>query len=159
MELLKTIDYTDCFDGKINASPAPDLKEIVYQFMSNWPAWAKALFVIRNLMVWPFGLIDKGESVFKTPEPDIQWTSDGHVGFFRIAELSENELVLYAGAKHLDACLIFTKEITGNITRIAVKTDVSYNNTLGWWYFNLIKPFHIFIIITQIKRTIKSLTK
>ncbi len=159
MELLKTIDYTDCFEGKVNVSPAPDLKEIVYQFMSNWPAWAKALFVIRNMMVWPFGLIENGENIFTMPEPDIKWTPDGHVGFFSIAELSENELVLYASAKHLDACLIFTRDITGSTTKIAVKTDVLYNNTMGWWYFNLIKPFHVLIVITQIKRTIKSLQK
>jgi hypothetical protein len=159
MEILKTIDYTDCFEGQVNISPPPTMRKVVYLFLSDWPGWVKALFVMRNLLVWPFGLLEKGESIFNTPKPDIKWTPDGHVGFFNIAKLTEDELVLYARAKHLDACLIFSKESNGDITKVAVKTDVSYNNTLGWWYFNIIKPFHVFIIITQIKRTIKSLQK
>lgn len=153
-------DYSDCFEGKIYKNPPPSLPEIVYRFFTIWPKWVKVLFVIRNMLVLPFGLKGgKGKELLVMPKPVFIWQENGKVAFFNIIYLTENEVILAINDKHLDARFIIKRISTSESTIVSAKTEVFYHNAFGWCYFQLIKPFHKLIIKVQINKTIKSLQK
>lgn len=153
-------DYFDCFEAGMYQLPPPSLADIVYHFFTVWPKWVKVLFIIRNLVVLPFGLKGgKGKELLTMPKPEFIWQKNGRVAFFHIVYLTENEVVLEANDKHLDARFIIKRINTRESTVVSAKTEVYYHNTFGWCYFQLIKPFHKFIVKVQINQTIKSLQK
>ena len=153
MHLLKNIDYYDCFENRTSASPTPLLKETVYKFFTSWPKWMITLFIIRNILVLPFGLKGgRGKEIFSAPKLVFQWKENGKVGFFDLVSVTENEATLLIRDKHLDAGLIFTRIITNETTIIEAKTIVQYNNDLGKLYFFFIKPFHKLIMKSMLKQ-------
>jgi len=102
------------------------------------PGWAFVLLRIRNALVKPLGLKT-------TKDEDLNPGND--LPFPELASFS-NELIMHATDKHLN----FWLSVLKTETSIIITTAIEYKILFGRFYFYLIKPFHILIIKSILKR-------
>ena len=136
------IDYCDtyCVIKSINDS-AEDIAGEIFK-LPNWVNW---LMNIRNSIVWIFKL----KSDKKVREEQTT--------YFTLIEKNENEIVMGENDKYLDFRVsVFIDRIN---SFIYLTTLVHFNNFLGKTYFFYIKPFHIIIIKSILKRKINEKRK
>lgn len=139
MEQNEYFDYTDQFSEIVHVAQPISAKELAYRLFCA-PQWVVALIKFRNAIVKPLGL--KGE---KSLYDLIKYESENR------ATLSKND-------KHLDFKVMLMTESIGDVNqRISVSTKVCLHNSMGRIYFALIKPFHVLICKTLIKRVRKAL--
>lgn len=138
MEQNEYFDYTDNFSEIVHAAQPISAKELAYRLFSA-PQWVIALIKFRNAIVKPLGL--KGEKSL----------------YDLINVESENRATLSKNDKHLDFKVTLMTESIGNGNqRISVGTKVCLHNSMGKVYFAIIKPFHVLICKTLIKRVRKN---
>ncbi len=101
------------------------------------PAWATALFKLRNATVGVFGL-----------------RADSSKPVFPLISQTETEVVSGLSDKHLD----FRASILKNpeAGTISVTTVVHFNNVWGRVYFFPVKPFHKMIMKAMLKKYLKT---
>ncbi|MCC8145234.1 MAG: DUF2867 domain-containing protein [Bacteroidales bacterium] len=135
------IDYFDSYQVKKTSNKSAE--EISKEIM-QLPDWVNVLLFIRNRAVGLFGL--KTEK--NTPEPKT---------FFMLIENRDEEIVMGEDDKHLN----FRASIMKNKSEgtISLTTVVHYNNAWGRIYFLPVKPFHIIIMKTLLKRYLKKYNK
>lgn len=143
---LDKVDFDDTFSVTNHKN---SLHEIAKMIFNNPPQWVSWLFNLRNRMVKIVGL--------KTEIPNdynIHFSVGGYIGFFKIYSISDNQLVLGADDSHLNfrAIILKTNEMTYNVK---VVTLVQYNNSLGKFYMNLIKPFHRLVVKRMVRNAYK----
>ncbi len=132
---VESFDYCDSISREIQSSD--DIRMIVKNLFKI-PGWAKILFLIRNILVKPFGL--------KTSkDKNLNTTKD--MPFPELATYP-NELIMHATDKHLK----FWLSVLKTETSVIVTTALEYKMRLGKFYFFLIKPFHILIIKSMLSR-------
>lgn len=124
-------DFLDCFAVESPLAPRA-AAEIVTQF----PAWAKGLVVLRNLVTAPFGLATDGP-----PAPD-------KLGLFPVEHSDAQEVVAGFDDKHLD----FRVSVLRDEGRILLATWVHPHNLAGRIYLTVILPFHILIARNALAR-------
>lgn len=138
MEQNEYFDYTDNFSEIVHAAQPISAKELAYRLFCA-PQWVIALIKFRNAIVKPLGL--KGEKSL----------------YDLINVESENRATLSKNDKHLDFKVTLMTESFGNGNqRISVGTKVCFHNSMGKVYFAIIKPFHVLICKTLIKRARKN---
>ena len=146
-------DYVDCFEVKIN-NPSVDISKVMLAFFKASPKWVDILFKIRNKIVTLFGL--KSE-VLDIDNITLPFKIGDKVGFFKVFEVYDNEIVVGEDDTHLNFRVsILLNKNKDNL--LSVKTVVTFNNFFGKLYFLLIRPFHIIIvrtIISNIKRNLE----
>jgi hypothetical protein len=146
--------YSDCYHIKLPSGKCPEVETFVRLFLSGFPLWIRGLFVLRNILVTPFG-ISTGVGTKLTVEEPLQ--KGLNMGIFNVSELTETEILLFAKDNHLDAWLLFT--IAGNEPKtLTATTAVHFNNRLGRIYFFIIKPFHKLIVRQLLQNLHKTLT-
>jgi hypothetical protein len=139
-----------------NNKLTPD--NLFISFWTDFPVWVRLLFWLRDILVKPLGL--KGSdrtdhSTFKKNFTRMVKTS-GSYKMINILAKSDNETVIQLTDKHLTAELSCCAEnITDEYMKIKIITLVHYHNVSGKIYFNIIKPFHIIILKTVLKRSVK----
>ena len=139
MEQNEHFDYTDNFSEIVHVAQPISAKELAYRLFCA-PKWVIALIKFRNAIVKPLGL--KGEKSL----------------YDLINVESENRATLSKNDKHLDFKVTLMTESIGNGNqRISVGTKVGLHNSMGKVYFAIIKPFHVLICKTLIKRVRKNL--
>ena len=139
-------DYVDCFEEKIN-NPSVDISKVMLAFFESSPKWVELLFKIRNKIVSHFGLKNEVLDIDKIILP---FKIGDKVGFFKVFEVYDNEVVVGEDDAHLDFRVsILLNKYKDNL--LSVKTMVNFNNTFGKLYFFLIRPFHIIIVRTIIR--------
>lgn len=145
-----TYDYIDSFQTKINCNKSIDkITTEIFQF--QWK-WVKALMIIRDLIVKPFGLKTK-EKFKKNISPYYKIGSKAV--FFTVIDRNDNEIILAEEDRHLNFNVsIFKENIEEKIT-VSITTLVNFNNFWGHIYFFFVKPFHK-ILIKQILRRLKN---
>lgn len=107
------------------------------------------LLVIRNFAVKFFGL--------KTTKPsdyNEEFKLGGYIGFFKIYEITENEIILGANDKHLNFRVSILND-HANEYNIKVTTLVLINNSFGKIYMRLIAPFHRIVVSSMVKKAYK----
>jgi predicted mannosyl-3-phosphoglycerate phosphatase (HAD superfamily) len=105
--------------------------------MTKLPAWATALFRLRNAIVGIFGL-----------KADSSDTS------FPVISEREEEVVSGLEDSHLDFRASILKDQTAGT--ISLTTVVQFNNVWGRVYFFPVKPFHKIIMRALLRRYLKS---
>lgn len=113
-------DFLDCYSVASTLSP----REAATLGLAL-PAWAGALFKLRNTLARPFGL--------KTGEPDRP--------LFPICHETETELILGTDDRHLN----FRIGLIRSGERLYMSTWVRPHNVWGRAYLALVMPFHILI--------------
>lgn len=136
-KLFKSLDFADTFSTTNHEN---DLEEISKRIFTLKSKWIIALFELRNKLVGFFGLKTEMPSDYNE-----DFAIGGYVGFFKIYDLSEEEVILGADDKHLKfrVGIHKTPAATNNIK---VTTLVQLNNTFGKIYMKIIAPFHRLIV-------------
>jgi len=81
------------------------------------------------------------------------------IGFFRVYQCSEDEIIIGADDRHLDVRVSFLRTINDKTTFLTVSTFVRLNNLLGKIYFAVIKHFHRIIVPDTIKKALGNQSK
>ena len=147
------IDYSDTFSCEyehINSYSIDYLAALL--FMTEPPAWIKALFTLRHIIAKLLGL-RTGKSQINTCFDETRTFSPGDkIGFFPIIAHTHDEIVLAASDRHLAFWVSVLKFDDDNEkTRLWVTTIVQWNNRLGPIYFAVVKPFHILIVKNRLR--------
>lgn len=143
---LPIIDFTDTFSTTNHINSLEKITKLVF---GTLPKWVKYLMKFRNVIVKLFGL--------KTETPkDINssFKVGSYIGFFKIYNIHENEIMLGANDKHLNFRVSIYNS-NQKIFNIKVTTLVQYNNRFGKVYMTIIKPFHHFVVKRMVKQAYK----
>ncbi|WP_298913133.1 DUF2867 domain-containing protein [uncultured Roseobacter sp.] len=124
-------DFLDCYKVVSNLT-APEAAEIIV----NFPSWAKALVLLRNIVVAPFGLLNDGPGAVQKFGP------------FPVESMSESSVVAGFDDKHLD----FRVNILSVKGDVYLATWVHPHNIGGRLYLKAIMPFHILIARNALMR-------
>lgn len=136
-QLFDPLDFADTFSTTNHDDKLEDISKRIFTLKSRW---ITALFALRNKLVKVFGL--------KTDLPadyHDNFVVGGYVGFFKIYDISEKEVILGADDKHLKfrVGIHNTTDVTNNIK---VTTLVQFNNLFGKIYMKIIAPFHQLVV-------------
>lgn len=126
-------DFLDCYACKSTLDV-----DTATQIGLAFPAWARALLWLRNVIVAPLGLA--------TTQPQEE-----SINHFPIDQRNENEIILGFDDSHLD----FRISILKYQNMAYGATWVHTNNWLGKAYLSVIMPFHVLIMrnaMRQIER-------
>lgn len=117
-------DFLDCYTVSA-AMPVRAAADIITDF----PAWARFLLLIRRIVTTPFGLDNDG--------PDAR----DRVGIFPVESETPEELIAGFNDMHLD----FRVAVLAGDDTISLATWVKPHNFGGRAYLTAIMPFHIAI--------------
>lgn len=106
------------------------------EIITNFPAWARFLVKIRNVVTAPFGLSSDGPQAIDK------------VGLFPVESENHYELIAGFNDKHLD----FRVSVISENGRVFLATWVHTNNIGGRIYLKTILPFHIIIVRNALAR-------
>ncbi|MFC1532765.1 DUF2867 domain-containing protein [Thermodesulfobacteriota bacterium] len=149
------LDYVDAFCVKLFDDLPLSMTELAHHLfgkIESYPAYVRFLLRLRDLLVKPFGLhtaTDMEEMI-----DDVDW-----IGFFKIYQRSEDEIIIGADDKHLDVRVSLLRTVHDDKPFLTVSTFVRMNNFLGKVYFAVIKPFHKIIVPATIKKHFYSLKR
>ena len=142
-------DYHDCFTYGMTCRRKLSPDDLMVAFWTTMPGWADTLFKLRNALVRPFGLqADNGDA--KQLEKAIRSGRDYRM--MSVVGKTDNETVISLDDKHLKAYL----SVYAEAREIHLSTLVRYHNRLGFFYFNLIRPFHTLVVKSTFRRIIKA---
>ena len=131
---IQADDFIDCYscESKLTARQAAEV-------LVRFPIWFYPLFILRQLLVLPFGL--KG--------PD---RSGNRLGMFPLEHETPDELILGFDDTHLN----FRISVLGDGGQIHATTWVRFNSRFGRIYLWLIKPFHVLIMKNALARVARA---
>lgn len=154
-------DYYDSFKATYSTSQKDiNIVEISKVFFSSTPSWMRELFEIRNKVVTLFGLKTPDSLDSKQELLDSFKGEPGEsLGFFKVYQKTENEVILGEDDKHLDFRVSLLKNDSDHQNNLIVTTTVTYNNWFGKVYFFFVKPFHKLIVPSMTKGIVKQLKK
>lgn len=126
--------------------------EVMARFIFNQSgSWASMLMGLRDFIVGWFGL----KTARKLRQAN-QVETASRVGIFKIYQRFANEIILGEDDKHLDfriSLLLRTNSVgQESVRELVVTTVVQCHNSYGRIYINLIKPFHVMIIRSNLRR-------
>ncbi|WP_054651046.1 DUF2867 domain-containing protein [Salidesulfovibrio brasiliensis] len=129
------------------------LESFVKAFLLDRPAWVRSLMRFRNaVMRFVPGYRHDGADYAQN---DVL-TVGRKVGPFDVISTDE-ESNWVAGLResHLDALVIITRQGEAGTFRFDVATLVKFHNRFGRFYFGLIKPFHVIMVRSLLRKAVK----
>lgn len=121
-----------------------DLKmhEIYLAVFGHLPRWARALIVVRNVVVAFFGLhTQPAASVWKPAVKDCYMPGDKIVRF-NLYSLDDNEIVAGGDDKHLDFRVSVMQVTENGACKVVVSTLIFTHNLFGKIYLLFVLPLH-----------------
>ena len=143
---LPKVDFSDCF---ATTNKLDNLETIAHLIFNNPPAWVKVLFAIRNSLAGLAGLKHRMPADYH-----IRYEAGGYIGFFKIFQIGEHELVMGLNDKHLNFRVSIFNSVQETLN-IKVTTLVEYNNSMGKLYMSIIRPFHVMVVKSMVKKACK----
>lgn len=155
-KFFKDMDHIDIktIDGKT------DLRSFIAAIISYYPWWIRLLYQVRKIMVSILGL-EKHKIPSQAPKikpEDISFKPGENESFFIVRKAKEDIYMVAETPKdkHLQAFLgVVAERQTDTLTRFYVFTTVKYLHWTGPVYFNLIRPFHHFVVWRMMKAGVK----
>lgn len=151
---LNKIHFSDCFSTKFLNQKDISIVELAAATF-EFPGWIKTLFYIRNKVVILFGLQNDISSSGMLNLKNLHCVENEDFGIFNVKKLTENNIVMYASDKHLDAIFVIESKKEKSIYSVSFETIVQFNNKLGNFYFFFVKPFHkliVYYLVNRIKK-------
>ncbi|MFM9924417.1 DUF2867 domain-containing protein [Variovorax sp. H27-G14] len=130
---------------------APQDTEALARFaLGNPAAWFRALLVVRDAIVRPFG-IKTSSRIRRELGRDGAAT---HIDFFPILARRAGELIVGEEDRHLDfrASLLQRPSADGRGRELVMTTAVHCHNLLGRIYIFVIGPFHRLVVRSVLAR-------
>ena len=139
-------DYADAYRIELDAARFPDVDSVARAFADTSPGWIGALMRVRDHAVSIFGL----KRSIDAPKPIREkrpLVPGDFVGFFRVIERNEREILAGEDDRHLDFRVSFLYERPF----IVVTTVVRFHNGFGRAYFVPVAPFHRRIVPAMLR--------
>lgn len=142
-------DLLDSYAVTLPPEMSDDLAKLALALLNRPPVWISWLLRLRDQVVGPLGL--------KTTAAIRQaGARDGHdrIGFFPVLGRSPREIILGEDDRHLDfraSVLVRADARTGG-RQLIVTTAVRCHNLLGRSYLQLIRPFHVLVVRSNLGR-------
>ncbi|WP_229729575.1 DUF2867 domain-containing protein [Agaricicola taiwanensis] len=152
----KGADLVDSFATKLCAGMPRDLDVLARAILGHPAWWVRGLLNIRDLVVARFGLKTTSELQRRTHAE-----AGESIDFFPILSRYEDELVLGVNDRHLDfktSIMLRPPADRGDFDAV-VTTVVHCHNNLGRAYLALIKPFHVLVIRSNLRRAVLILSR
>jgi hypothetical protein len=138
---------TDLTDGGLSAA------EIAVRVLRGTPDWVEALLEVRNRAVSLVGLRDTGRMGAVDGRPSEAYRVGDRLSLFEVLSAEEDELVLGADDRHLDARISFLKRRRDGRWRYAISSWVRTRNALGRLYMVPVGRIHP-LVVRQAMRTV-----
>jgi len=130
-----------------------DLRRFMAGIMRK-PGWLRALYVLRKILVRPFGIRQENMGGDELRPEDVSFTPGDKCGAFTVTCGREDEfLAMHIDDRHLSARIVVAAvPLPHGGNRFHVGTIVHYNNRFGPIYFNLIIPFHHLVVEAMMRK-------
>lgn len=149
-------DYADAFACGMAGESSPD--EVLLSLWTGMPGWVDLLFRVRNALVRIVGLKGGGRKDRNDLLKKVL-CGEENTKPVSVAARSECETVLKISDKHLDALMSVHIALPETDRTLTLTTLVYYHNRLGRIYFYAIRPFHKWVVMSMLKRTITKTNK
>ena len=136
------INYCDSY--AISYNKELQIEDITYKIFTT-PSWVDVLLKIRDFIVKPFGL-QTSDKMFEKNQNEANDLNKKLP--FPLVEVTDNEIVMHENDKHLK----FWVSVMLSENMVYLTTVVQYNNVWGKLYFAFVKPFHVLIIRSIMKK-------
>ena len=140
-------NLVDSFATTFGAGISRDPEAVAHAILGRPAWWVRGLLATRDMTVARFGLktTDELQRIARENES---------IAFFPVLSRSENELVLGVDDRHLDfRASILLGALNGEgAFEVVVTTVVHCHNTFGRAYLNLIRPFHVLVVRSNLGR-------
>lgn len=149
-------NYSDAFCCEFTTEKEVNANELSTCFWTHQPEWIRMLFKLRNILVKPFGLQTSNEE--NNDQTIINVLEAGATtSLASLSDKSDTETVLCLNDKHLKAYAAIYVENNEVHKRVTLSTIVHFHNLLGYVYFYAICPFHMLVVKSSLKHSIRSL--
>jgi len=127
------------------------LRSFISGMLSYYPWWMIMLYRIREIIVHILNLVkhEKPDILPSIKPENLSFTPGESASFFFVRSAKEDTYWIAESPedKHLKAFIgIVTEKLINDRTRFHVFTSVKYIHWSGLVYFNLIRPFHHFVV-------------
>jgi Protein of unknown function (DUF2867) len=140
--LLPGAQFSDAWRIAIDHA-ALDARGAAERMVGRQPRWARALLVLRNILVAPFGLKRSGA---REPAPG------GMIGIFPVVSETPERVVAGFNDRHLDFRVVVDVASAGVRQTVTATTLVLTHNWLGRTYLAIILPFHRLILRAMMRQ-------
>jgi uncharacterized protein DUF2867 len=140
--LLAGAQFTDAYSIATDDA-ALDARHAAEKMLGRSPRWTRALMLLRDLLVTPFGL--------KTAETARRGSAD-RIGMFPVLSETPRRIVAGLNDSHLDFRVVVDVAGSGAGRCITATTVVLTHNLLGRVYLAIILPFHRLIVRSMLRR-------
>jgi hypothetical protein len=151
---FKSFDYADVFYKEFESEKSIAPIDAANHLFNAMPGWAELLMNLRDSIVRVFGLQTSKKMVDKYRK---QLRVGDMIGFFRVYDFNESEILMGEEDKHLDFITSIKIDNKANEYRLSFYTVVKFHNFFGKLYFMIIKPFHKLIMKTLLHRLAKKI--
>ena len=142
----KASDYLDVFAVSVERRPdlqLCDIRDLATRVLTADLPWASRLMRFRDKIARPFGLktgVDLASEV--SGKEASQLEVGDRIGFFRIFEISGNEIILGEDDWHQDFRISILRQEDEEGMKVLAATCCRRHNIAGHLYLALILPFH-----------------
>jgi Protein of unknown function (DUF2867) len=135
--------YSESYEVPLSRS---DLKmhEIYDAIFEHLPWWGRALIVLRNFVVSPFGLRTEPAAKVWRPVQKGSYAPGDKIGRFTLYAIDENEVVAGGDDKHLDFRVSVMRLNEKGARNVVVSTLIFVHNLFGKIYLAFVLPLHRF---------------
>lgn len=143
-------DYADAFRIRLDPARFPNVDSVARAFVKTSPSWIATLMHLRDTLVSVFGLkrsVDAPPSV----ADGVRIAPGDFVGFFRVLERDDREILAGEDDRHLDFRISFLYERDESGAWMTVTTVVKLHNAFGRAYFVPVAPFHRLIVPAMLR--------
>lgn len=153
------LDFEECLSLNFETTKTLNIDDVVFKSFETFSInWINFLFKLRDKLVKPFKLVSEPDvsGIHKQIKPIKK---SNKIGFFEVKDLNTEEVLMYGKDKHLEVYFCITLIQNGDQKTINASTIVKLLNRFGKVYFAVIKPFHVLIIKTMLRKTSINLSK
>ena len=144
--------YQDCFSHTLSASDGRGPVTLFFDMLYPAPVWVRALMRMRNFIVGFFGLKTTNTGPTGLEKPEADYKVGDNISFFKITDLSENEVVVTANDSHLNSSFSLYILPTDAAREVVMTSIVETKGRFGDVYMFVIAPFHRLIVSQLLKR-------
>ncbi|MCV0426368.1 MAG: DUF2867 domain-containing protein [Roseibium sp.] len=138
-------DFLDTFSVSLKGRPdlqEADIRVLADHILNADIGWMNALLSARDRIARPFGLKTTGDLALEQSGTPLSSREPGdRIGFFKIYNVEDDELILGEDDWHQDFRLAITRR-NDSSPRVFASTCCKRHNFFGYAYLALILPFH-----------------
>ncbi|MDP0930337.1 DUF2867 domain-containing protein [Paracoccus onubensis] len=152
LNISKDADLIDTVATTFPALMPRDPEHVARSILGQPAWWVRGLLWLRDTIAARVGL-----KTTVTLRHEAEAAGSKHISFFHILSSTAHEIVLGLEDQHLDYKTSIMLKDTSDATEIEVfvTTIVHSRSALGRVYLKLIRPFHLTIVRTNLKRAVQ----